>query len=80
MCIFQIQDKCLELIQLCEFWRLVTRILITSFLHKLQTIMYSREIVHLQETLVSISKRVPKIKLERVELTFPGVTEILVSI
>jgi hypothetical protein len=42
--------------------------------------MHSGEIVHLQETLVSISKRVPKIKLERVEETLPGVKKILVSV
>ena len=42
--------------------------------------MQCREIVGLQETLVSMSKRVPEIKLQRVEETFPGVKEILVSV
>jgi hypothetical protein len=42
--------------------------------------MHSGEIVLLQETLVSMSKRVPKIKLERVEERLPGVKEISVSV
>jgi hypothetical protein len=59
---------------------LVTRILVTSFLHKQQNIMHSRKIVRLHETQESMSKRVPKIKLQRIEEILPAVKEILVSV
>jgi hypothetical protein len=50
------------------------------FLHKQQTIMHSRKVVHLYETLECMSKRVPKIKLQRIEETLPAAKEILVSV
>ena len=42
--------------------------------------MHSGKIVPLHETLESVSKRVPKIKLQRIEGTLPAVKEILVSV
>jgi hypothetical protein len=42
--------------------------------------MHSRKIVRLHETLETMSERVRKIKLQRVEGTLPALKEVLVSV